>query len=720
MVPLKIPTIRPAYPASHLGNPPRALQLLFQLAYNLRWSWRRETQALFEKVNPSAWAKNVSPVKLLLQVKDWSIFEEGSELADQIAREHDLLSEYLATPDGSPLAALNKQIGERPVAYFCAEYALHTSMNQYAGGLGILAGDHCKEASDCHLPFVAVGLFYRRGFFHQSLDWSGRQEVVSPSYLPEELPLLRVLDSQGGDPLTIRLELPGRDVQVGVWLMEVGRMPLVLLDTDFPENRPEDRKITSQVYTNQREMRFYQEVVLGIGGVRALRAIGIHPSSFHLNEGHSAMLILERLREFVAGGQPLDKAIESVRKASVLTIHTPVPEGNERFSAELVREVLGPIVSASALSLDSILENGLGADEDPGVFDMTAYALRHASAANGVSLLHGQTADATWKTVLGKTVTGITNGVHMPTWLGPEMRDLFEEAGAKFDPWTELSVLPEQRPIWEPALQLDGARLWDAHLKQKRKLIVWAQQRLFEEAARHGQGPTYLSQFSHALDPDSFLIGFARRFATYKRAALLFSDLERFLNLMEGSNLKIQILFSGKSHPTDRGGQELIQKVFELSQSPSLFGKVFLLEDYDMETGGNLVQGVDLWLNNPRRPLEASGTSGMKAAANGVPNLSILDGWWDEGFDPKQLNGWAIGDRTTPKDLRRQDRKDSKALYSALEKHVIPCFKDRDEFGIPQKWVQVMKNSIASSLYSFSTERMLRDYAAEMYVPNGG
>jgi starch phosphorylase len=696
---------------------PKGLAPLVDLAYNLRWTWRRETQELFRQVDPVLWEANVSPVKILRGVRDWKDLESLPGFVESVASEKGNLAAYLADGEDSPLAHLNRQIEDRPVAYFCAEYALHTSMNQYAGGLGILAGDHCKEASDCRLPFIGIGLFYRRGFFHQMIDWSGRQEARYPTYPPVDLPIHRVADPATGEELNVSLEFPGRDVLAAVWLMRVGRTPLILLDTDLPTNNPEDRKITSQVYTNQREMRLYQETVLGIGGVRALRKLGIEAGCFHLNEGHSALLLLERMRELVVKGMGHEEALEAVRRTSVLTIHTPVPEGNERFDAALVASALKRFVAGSSLIESQLLKDGLGADKDPTVFDMTAFGLRHSSAANGVSLLHGRTADKTWSSVLGTSVVGITNGVHMPTWMGNEMRSLLERHGAKFDLCSEFEVNSEDRPSWRPALDLASDELWAAHLAQKRALIFWAQNRLFEQFARHGQGPSVLRKFADALDPDAFLIGFARRFATYKRAALLFSDLKRALSLLDGQGRKIQIMFAGKSHPSDRGGQAVIQQVFDLCQSSELAGKVFLLEDYDMESGAKLVQGADLWLNNPRRPLEASGTSGMKAAANGVPNLSILDGWWDEAFQPNPRNGWAIGDATVPADSRRQDRRDALALYKALEKEVVPCFFDRDPSGLPQRWIQIMRRSIADSLYSFSTVRMLRDYSQEMYIP---
>lgn len=690
---------------------PESLNGLLRLAYNLRWTWRPRTQAIFRQIAPKAWEANVNPVQILREVHDWTPF---LELAHDINREVDALDSYLARPMG------DWKVGLGPVAYFCAEYAIHTSMNQYAGGLGILAGDHCKETSDLGLPFVAVGLFYRRGFFHQMIDWSGRQEALYPSYDPVNLPLQRVLRPDSQEALTIELELPGRTVAAAVWLMAVGRTPLILLDTDLAENTPEDRKITSQVYTNWREMRVCQEFVLGVGGVRALSELGIVPSSYHLNEGHSAFLLLERLRTACEQGDKFQAARKVVGAHSVLSIHTPVPEGNERFDAKLVGELIKPLLAQSPFKPKQILELGLGADSDPRVFDMTAFALRHSVLANGVSLLHGKTADKTWREISGKKVIGVTNGVHMPTWIGPEMRSLFTRVGASFENETRVDVGPEARPEWLTVADIDGWELWRAHLAQKASLISWAENRLFETGARHGEGPSELARYHGALDPDAFLIGFARRFATYKRAWLLFSDLDKALRLLDAKGRKVQILFAGKSHPSDRGGQAVIEQVYALTQHPKLKGKVFLLEDYDMETGAKLVQGVDLWLNNPRRPLEASGTSGMKAAANGVPNASILDGWWDEAYvGGKHRNGWAIGDQKVSDDPAKQDERDAASLIKVLGKEVLPAFFDRNADGLPAQWVEVMKRSIATSVYSFSTARMIRDYVDEMYSVAG-
>ncbi len=676
-MPLSIPTLSspsPALPAS-LGG-------LDALAKNLYWSWHPAAAKVFATLSPELWASKASPIEILRRTD-----------LSRAAANPALVSDVQAA-----LADFNKYLSVQiktggTIAYFCAEYGLHESSNLYSGGLGILAGDHCKEASDLALPFVAVGLFYHFGFFHQMVDWEGRQEHLYPLMTPENSPLDRVCERGTQTPLTIYLDLPGRKVAAAVWRLAVGRVSILLLDTNVPENTPEDRAITGQLYTSGREMRFYQEIVLGIGGVRVLRALGIEPSVWHMNEGHSALLLVERLREG-----------EAVAKDSVITIHTPVPEGNERFDAKLVQELLAPTLAGSKLKIANLLKKGLGADHDPNVFDMTAFALRHSRAANGVSLLHGETADATWREIAGYPVQGITNGVHMPTWLGPEIAAL--SASPKVDEG-------EDRPDWLGAFSIPDRDLWAAHQAQKQALIEFARAKIFRQQERHGVGPDGLRAIASQLDPDAFLIGFARRFATYKRASLIFNNEARLAKLLKQN---VQIIFAGKAHPGDRGGQQLIAEVYEKTQSPRFRGRVFLLEDYDMEIGRYLVQGVDLWLNNPRRPLEASGTSGMKAAANGVPNLSILDGWWDEAYrDGAHQNGYRIGGRKTLPNSATQDKKDAAELLTILESEVVPRYFDRNREGLPEAWIQLMKESIASSIYSFSTTRMLRDYLKHLY-----
>jgi len=602
----------------------------------------------------------------------------------------------------------------RPVAYFSAEFGLHESLPIYSGGLGVLAGDHMKSASDMALPAIGVGLLYRKGYFRQSIDADGHQEHDYPDYDLSRLPLGRVQDASGL-PLTVTLELPGRDLSVAVWVAQVGRVPVLLLDTDLPENADSDRPITNILYVRGREMRLHQELVLGIGGVRAIRALGLSPAVWHLNEGHSAFLLAERAREHVVAGVLLDDAWADVKRNSVFTIHTPVSAGNERFDAELVRRVAGDLLDSGGVPVDDVLALGLGVDEDATQFDMTAFSLRLTNGANAVSHLHAHTANSTWSPVIDKPILGITNGIHGPTWIGSPIAELLEDLGADLD---DLDASTEGGRFWERLERLPARELWTAHLRQKRELAHFARSRLRSQFARHGEAPTILAELENALDPDVLTVGFARRFATYKRAGLLFSDIDRLARMLRDEERPIQIVFAGKAHPADRPGQRVIQEIFQRSRTPLLRGRVYILEDYDMQVARFLVQGVDVWLNNPRRPLEASGTSGMKAAQNGVPNVSVLDGWWDEGFD--QDNGWAIGDRQMDPDEAAQDWKDAQDLYRILEEEIVPAYYERDGQGMPRRWVTVMRRAMATALWPFSSTRMLHEYTEQLYLPAAG
>jgi starch phosphorylase len=469
-------------------------------------------------------------------------------------------------------------------------------------------------------------------------------------------------------------------------------------------------------------MRLHQELVLGIGGVRALRALGIEPSAWHLNEGHSAFLLAERARELVAAGATFDDAIAGVGRNSVFTIHTPVSAGNERFEADLVRRVAGPILdgdgrkNTGGVPVERVLEIGRGADGDPNQFDMTAFSLRIANGSNAVSRLHAATANGTWTGIVPHEILDVTNGVHIPTWVGGPIRELYARyLDADLD---DLDPSTEASRWWERISRIPAVELWEAHVRQKREVAVFARGRLRAQFARHGEAPSVLAQLEQALDPAILTIGFARRFATYKRAGMIFTDLERLARLIHDADRPVQIVFAGKAHPADRPGQAVIQEIFGRTRSPELRGRVFIIEDYDMRVGRFLVQGVDVWLNNPRRPLEASGTSGMKAAANGVINLSVLDGWWDEGWTGD--NGWAIGGRESLPDEAAQDWADAMDLYRILETEVVPEYYDRDEAGLPVAWIERMRRSISSDLWRFSTTRMLHEYTERLYLPAAG
>ncbi|NJD30248.1 MAG: glycosyltransferase family 1 protein [Chloroflexi bacterium] len=715
------PSVRiPSAPPSHVRVPPE-LEGLRRLAYNLYWTWHPKAKALFARINSAAWGHVHSPIPILTGMVDWPGLLDNP---DFMTEAHRVIGDFDRYMENGADHWFHREYASElqgPIAYFCAEYGLHESLGIYSGGLGVLAGDHMKAASDMALPLVGVGLLYRSGYFRQTIDADGHQEHRYPTLELDRLPITRALGREG-EPLTVTVELPGRDIKVDVWLVQVGRVPVLLLDTDNPVNDPSDRPITHILYVRGREMRLHQELILGIGGVRALRALGIAPAAWHLNEGHSAFLLAERARELVAAGQDLDAALETVARNSVFTIHTPVSAGNERFDADLVRRVAGPILdgddrpNTGGVPVERVLEIGRGTDGDPGQFDMTAFSLRLTSGANAVSQLHAVTANATWRGVPKKDILAITNGVHTPSWTGGPIRELFERyLDADLD---DLDSSTEAGRWWERLARIPNDELWEAHLRQKRELAVFARGRLRNQFARHGEAPKVLGELADVLDPAVLTIGFARRFATYKRSAMIFTDPARLARLVGDDERPLQIVFAGKAHPADRPGQSVIQDIFGRSRSADFRGRIFILEDYDIRIGRFLVQGVDVWLNNPRRPLEASGTSGMKAARNGVINLSVLDGWWDEGWTGD--NGWAIGGREPLSDEAAQDWADAMDLYRLLESEVVPEYYERGDDELPTRWIERMKRSMATTLWQFSTTRMLHEYAEELYLPAAG
>jgi starch phosphorylase len=685
------------------------------------WSWNPQARALFSRIDGLAWSRYRNPIEVLSQPIAWS------ELLDDpafMAECHQVLAEFDRYMAGGKQHWFNREYGSSikgPIAYFCAEYGFHESVGIYSGGLGVLAGDHIKTASDMALPFVGVGLLYKHGYFRQTIDADGHQEHAYPDYDLTRLPILRVVDPEG-DPLIIHIELPERMLAAAVWSVQVGRVPVLLLDTDIPDNDESDRPITHILYVRGREMRLHQELVLGVGGVRAIKALGIEPAVWHLNEGHSAFLLVERARALVEKGVALDEALERTRANSVFTIHTPVSAGNERFDADLVRRVAGPLCDGDGrkgtggVPIERVLELARGVDGDGRQLDMTALSLRLSNTANAVSKLHSVTANNTWQGLGGKQIIAVTNGVHIATWVGQPIGELFERyLGAQLD---SLDAHNGTEHFWERTDQIPDVELWSAHQRQKLELMIFARNRLRHQFARHGEAPSVLEELESVLDVGALTIGFARRFATYKRAGLLFSDMDRISRLLWNKDRPVQIIFAGKAHPADRPGQGVIQEIFARSRSPQLRGRVFILEDYDLRVARFMVEGVDVWLNNPRRPLEASGTSGMKAAVNGVVNLSVLDGWWDEGWVGD--NGWAIGGREINPNEGAQDYSDAQDLYRLLEQEVVPLYYGRDEDDTPTGWTAEMRRSIASTIWRFSTMRMLHEYAERMYLPAAG
>ena len=673
---------------------------LRELAHNLWWTWQPDAVSLFRDIDPTLWAASGhSPLALLGRVSP----DRLSALAvdrEYVHRYDAVLARFdsYMDPTTSTWFKRTHPGDDRRIAYFCAEFGFHESVPIYAGGLGILAGDHCKTASDLGIPLTAVGLWYPRGYFHQRLDDDGRQ-VAEPEMIPlETTPLLPAGPNE--TELVVRVPMAGQDIAIRVWRLHVGRISVYLLDTDLAENQPEHRAICASLYGGDRETRIAQEVVLGIGGVRALRALGISPTIWHMNEGHAAFLGLERMRELVSGGMNFIEAWPTQASNTVFTTHTPVPAGNEVFRDDLVIRYLGDLPSGLGLDRDGMLSLAKEEDAPPGIFAMTPLALRLSHRANGVSALHGEVARRMWqkqfpgRSVKQVPITSVTNGVHTATWIGEPLRHLLDRHLG--DDWLER---PDDPEVWASLDRVPDTALWNAHAALKKELFRLARERAF--------GP--MAALVDALDPTVLTIGFARRFATYKRANLLFHDLSRITRLLTDQDRPIQVIFAGKAHPADEGGQRIIQEIVQLARLPALAGKIVFLEGYDHALGRALVQGVDLWLNNPERPQEASGTSGQKAGLNGAPNCSIRDGWWDEGF--QEGNGWAFGGAIGNDDV------DSDQLYSVLEREIIPLFYDRDESGISARWLRIMRSSMRTVGQAFSAHRMVKEYVERMYHP---
>ncbi|MCB9897696.1 MAG: alpha-glucan family phosphorylase [Planctomycetes bacterium] len=674
----------PTRPPDHL-DVPASLGRLVDLSYNLWWTWNRPARQLFERIDADLWTRYRNPVRLLLHSRTRHLLQLAddasfmSQLGDVVAE----FDEHLARPpidDGAP------------VAYVSAEYGLAESLPIYSGGLGVLSADHLKEASDMAMPMVGIGLFYRRGYFRQMLDADGRQQVHYAELDALRLPLLRVRDPEG-HTLRVPIELPGRTVFLRVWVTFVGRVPLLLLDSYTSRNAPEDRYITSQLYVSGREMRLEQEVVFGRGAVAVLDALGIRPRVFHMNEGHSAFLALENARR---GGQgDLASALEAVRPRHVFTTHTPVPAGNEVFAEHAVRPFLEDTARDLHASVDDLLALGR-ADENSGFepgFNLTALALRLSRKANGVSALHAEVSREMWP---GFDIDAVTNGVHAASWLGREMAlVLGQHEGCD----------PHQ--LAAGAARLSDETLWAAHTAQKHRLMRFVRVRALRQAARHGHSTAEMRRIHGLLNPNALTLGFARRFAPYKRADMLFQDAARLERLLCNDERPVQIIMAGKAHPADKAGQEIIERVWRLANSERLAGRVVFVEDYDTAVARLMVRGVDVWLNTPEYPREASGTSGMKAAMNGVLHASVPDGWWAEA--DRDMVGFTIGEAVLP------DReRDSHLLYALLEERIVPLFFERVD-GLPRGWIAIMRRSIERCLGHFSTRRMLTDYAERLY-----
>ncbi len=695
--------------------PPRIVRLE-ELAYNFWWSWHREARDLFKILDYSLWrSTGHNPVKMLLEVSPERLEELAAAPlflrqydAVLMALDADLSNGHLWFPAQYP------DLTARPVAYFSAEFGLHRSLPTYAGGLGVLAGDHCKEASDIGLPFVAVGFLYEMGYFRQRITSDGWQEAIYPRFKPEEVAIREAL-CDDGECLFVPVEVGERTVQLQVWHVQVGCTRLYLMDADNDLNTPWDRELTARLYGGDQEMRIQQEIVLGIGGVRVLRALGSDPLVFHLNEGHSAFLVLERVRELVEAGQSFDEARQAVRATTVFTTHTPVLAGHDVFPFHLVDKYFRTYWPRLELSREQFLELGSHAGERQG-FNMTALALRMCEQCNGVSKLHGEVArrmfQSIWpdKPVEQVPISHVTNGIHVPAWIGEAVNKIYRKYLGP--DWIERHDDPA---LWERILDVPDDELWAAHLHLKRKLMSMIRERTRRRRVERRLDAEQVLCAGTFLDPDALIIGFARRFATYKRATIIFHDLDRLKRLLHDRYRPVQFIFSGKAHPADDGGKRFIQHIYNAAKDPAMGGRIAFVEDYDLQVARYLVQGVDVWLNTPRRPYEASGTSGQKAAANGIPNLSVLDGWWAEGYNG--ANGWAIDSGRQHDDPWAQDAADAEALYHLLEDEVVPLFYERDADYVPRGWVQVMKEAIRTAVPVFCTRRMVKEYTERFYVP---
>jgi starch phosphorylase len=696
---------------------PEAVGRLDEVAYNLWWSWHDGARVLFKRLDRTLWKQTTHrPVKMLSEMTaeqirratDDPLFRRAYN-AVLMHFDRDTQSEDLWFPTHYP------ELMDRPVAYFSFEFGLHQSLPIYSGGLGILSGDHCKEASDLGLPFVGVGFLYPQGYFRQRIPSHGWQEAVYAPLNPDEAPIRPVFD-QDGQRVIVQVQLDREIVRAELWHVQVGRVNLYLMDTDVPQNSPWDRELTHRLYGGDQEMRIKQEIVLGIGGVRALRALGYNPAVWHMNEGHSAFLLLERIRELVEKGRTFEEAVENVRATSVFTTHTPVPAGHDAFPFHLVERYFWHYWPTLGLDREAFLRLGAHQQEWGSAFNMTVLALRHAAHTNAVSELHGRVSRRMFQSVWPDTaeeevpVISITNGVHVPTWMAGSMSRLLDKyLGVD---WIEHHDDPA---LFARINDIPDVELWEVRQHLKRKLTSFIRERARERRINGEMDPEQVLTAGTFLDPEALTIGFARRFATYKRATLLFRDMERLKALLHDRYRPVQVVFAGKAHPADEPSKHLIQQIYNLAKDPAFGGRIAFVEDYDMHVAHYLVQGVDVWLNTPRRPYEASGTSGMKAALNGVPNLSVLDGWWAEGYNG--FNGWSVGTVKQLEDPRQQDQVDAESLYRLIEEEVAPLYYHRDSDNVPRDWIQIVKEAIRTAVPVFCTRRMIKEYTQRMYVP---
>jgi starch phosphorylase len=698
------------------------IEKLRELARNLWWTWQPNVIGLFRELDPALWRKtDHNPIEFLKRITAEQLERRASEMAldSRIDYAFRRLAEYLKNDDswGSVYAA---SLRSRPVAYFSAEFGLHESVPIYSGGLGVLAGDHLKSASDLGVPLIGVGLLYDQGYFRQTLDGQGWQREQYHNANPDLLPIERVLGPDSR-PLQIALDTHSGILRAQVWRVEVGRTTLLLLDSNVPENSESDRALTARLYGGDARVRIRQELLLGVGGVRALHALKIHPSVLHLNEGHSAFATLEMVRsEMEDNAVPFGEAVRDVAMKTVFTTHTPVAAGHDRFPAALVEEHLGKLREALHLSSEDFMGLGRVYPADPNEpFCMTVLALKISRRANGVSALHGQVSRRMWHPLYPDRpeeevpIGHITNGVHVPSWVAPQMHQLLDRHLST--DWRQRQRHPE---TWAGVQTIDDGELWETQQILKARLINFVRRRLVAQVQRREEGEAAVERASQALDLNALTIGFARRFATYKRAGLVLKDVERLTELVESADRPIQFIFAGKAHPEDHYGKELIQNIVRLTRQDRFAHRIVFVEDYDMNVARHLVQGVDVWLNNPRRPQEASGTSGEKALLNGALNCSILDGWWAEAYDGS--NGFAIGYAQTHAVTAVQDERDHQALMGTLVEQVVPLYFTRDASGLPRGWIARQKHALRSLAWRFNADRMVMDYVQNSYLPAAG
>jgi len=694
---------------------PDELKEFKDFSYNLWWSWHPKALQLFRQLAGDLWYEvDHNPLTLMKQITQADLNAKSNDPAF-LRLFHEVLDDfnhYMTRKD----TWYDKNFKDKKdfrVAYFSAEFGVHESVPVYSGGLGILAGDHCKSASDLGIPLIGVGMMYKQGYFIQRIDGEGKQQNIYPTYDFEDIPVSLVKDD-ADKPVTVSVMFPGRKIYAQIWKMQAGRTSIYLLDTDIPENLPEDRIVTSQLYGGDQNMRITQEILLGIGGVRALRALGIEPSIYHMNEGHSAFLGIELIREYIAKGYSVNLARELVSSKSVFTTHTPVPAGNDAFDETMMKDYFGAQLDPYGITWDEFFS--MGKDSSTGLFSMTILAMNCAKSANGVSELHGEVSRKIWNEVWKDIpyyevpITHITNGVHTETWMAKQVKALYNEYLT--DRWVDKLDDPK---VWERVDNIPGKKLWETHMERKTRLAEVVRARIRARNERNGV-PTHISdKICENIREEALFIGFARRFATYKRATLIFHDEERLKKILNDKDKPVVIFFAGKAHPADRPGQELIRQIYELSMKDEFLGKIILLENYNMSLARYLVSGVDVWLNNPRRPREASGTSGEKVPINGGINFSVLDGWWRESYNGK--NGWSIGEEKEYDNLDIQDSEDANSMYFTLENSIVPEYYEINDDGFSLSWVKRMRDSIKSVVPTFSTARMVKDYVKKLYLP---